>query len=94
MTANTQTDTSALEALNFVGRDSGERLDLWRHGLQGDWETLCSAGRRFGREACDYVRATDNASLVPGIVRTIAERGSFGGVEVGFFTELSIQLKH
>jgi hypothetical protein len=36
MTANTQTDTSALEALNFVGRDSGERLDLWRHGLQGD----------------------------------------------------------
>jgi hypothetical protein len=93
VTTNMQTDTSALEALNFVGRGSDDRLDFWRHGLTGDWETLCAAGR-FGREACDYVRATDNASLVPAIVRTIAERCSFGGVEVGFFTELSIQLMH
>jgi hypothetical protein len=84
--------TSTLADLTFTGRRTDGVVNLWDHNVEGDWDTQCSMGRDFGREACLYIRLTGNVTLLPAIVRTINEQGSFGGVEVGFFTALSEQL--
>ena len=81
-----------LSGLSFTGRHTDGRADLWCHEVQGDWAALCAAGREFGREACHHIQTTGDAALLSAIVRTIAERGSFGGVEVGFFATLSEEL--
>jgi hypothetical protein len=62
--------------------------------VAGDWATQCGAGREHAREAIEYIRATGNAAMLPGIVRAIAERGAFGGVEIGFFTGISTEIAH
>ena len=86
--------TPGVGQLSFAGRrpdDSG--IKLWSPGDVGsDWDAQCRAGQEYGREAADYIRSTGDAAALGGIVRTIAERGTFGGVEAGFFAALSMSL--
>ncbi|MBW6523284.1 hypothetical protein KZ810_07200 [Sphingomonas sp. RHCKR47] len=86
--------TPGVGQLSFTGRrpdDSG--VDLWAPAdVGGGWAAECDAGREYGREAVDYIRSSGDAAALGGIVRTIAERGTFGGVEAGFFAALSMSL--
>ena len=93
----TETNRAALSAtlsvgqLSFTGRRADGGINLWSPDeVPDDWGEQCRLGREYGREAVDYIRETHSAAVLPGIVRTIAERDTFGGVEVGFFTALSV----
>lgn len=94
-TADTAVPTTpGVEQLSFTSRrpdDTG--INLWSPADVGSgWDAQCRAGRDYGYEAADYIRATGDAAALGGIVRTIAERGTFGGVETGFFAALSMSL--
>ena len=80
--------------LSFTSRgqeDTG--IDLWSpRPVDGGWADQCRAGRALGHEAIEYIQQTGDAAMLPGVVRAIVERGTFGGVEVGFFTAVSVAL--
>jgi hypothetical protein len=98
-TTNTESGSPAvpkeprLDPLSFTSRREGDGINLWSPAeVAEDWAAQCRAGREHGCAAVDYIRSTNDAAMLPGIVRTIAERGTFGGVEVGFFAALSMIL--
>jgi hypothetical protein len=78
--------------LSFVQRHPDGRLHHWLHVAAGAWGEDCSLGRDRGREVASYIRQSGDCSILPAIVRTIAGQGTFGGVEVGFFTMLAMEL--
>lgn len=84
---------AAVGQLSFTGRRADNGVNLWSPAeVAGEWAQQCRVGREYGREAVDYIRETGDAAMLPGIVRTIAERGTFGGVELGFFAAVSMSV--
>ena len=86
--------TPTVGQLSFTGRradDSG--VDLWSPAEIGsDWVKQCRRGRSYGYEAVKYIRETNDAAMLQGVVRAMAKHGIFGGVEAGFFAALSMSL--
>lgn len=81
---------SPLMGLSFTETRADGGVSLWRAAEEGpSWADQCRAGRQRGYEALDYIRATGDAAMLPGIARAITERGTFGGAEVGFFAVIS-----
>jgi hypothetical protein len=78
--------------LSFVQRLPDGRLHHWHHVADSDWGEDCSLGRERARELASYIQQSGDCSILPAIVRTIAGQGTFGGVEVGFFTMLAMEL--
>ncbi len=94
---NTTTDSALMAApldqLGFTSRDAEGRISLWDPtNIEGDYDAQCHAGRKLAAEAISYIRESANATLLAGVARAIAERGDFGGIEVGFFTAVSERL--
>lgn len=94
-----ETEVSALpqprsaRQLSFTSRRVDGGINLWSPTEVGDDRAEQSrVGREYGRKAADYIRARNNGAMLPGVVRKIVERGSFGGLEVGFFAALSMIL--
>lgn len=84
----------SLDQLSFTSRRADDGVELWSPAeVAGDWAAQCHAGRDFGSEAVDYIRATGDATMLSGIVRAIAECGKFSGVEAGFFTAVSTAIE-
>lgn len=82
-----------VDQLSFTAGRLEDGVTLWSpSSIPTGWAEQCGLGRELAREAIDYIAASYDSALLPGIVRTIVERGSFGGVEAGFFTEISEQL--
>jgi hypothetical protein len=96
----TETATVAAEVapdlgqLSFTGRradDSG--VDLWAPPpVTGGWIEECRVGRSYGHEAVEYIREANDAAALGGIVQAIIKRGTYGGVEAGFFAAVSMSL--
>lgn len=83
----------SLGQLSFIGRLADNRINLWSPAeVASDWDAQCRRGREYGREAVEYVREMNDAAMLPVVLRTIAERSTFGGVEVGFFAAASMSL--
>lgn len=80
--------------LSFVGRradDSG--VNLWAPmPVTGGWADECRTGRSYGYEAVEYIRETNDAAALGGIVQAIIQRGTYSGVEAGFFAAISLSL--
>lgn len=80
--------------LSFVGRrpdDSG--ANLWNPGeVPGGWIEQVRRGRSYGHEAVEYIREAGDCAMLQGVVHAMAQRGTFGGVEAGFFGALSASL--
>ncbi len=86
---------SGVSQLTFTGRREDGGINLWSPAeVAGEWDEQCRVGRGYGREAADYIRESGDAAMLPAVVRAIVERGSFGGVEVGFFAKLSVEISH
>ena len=82
-----------LGLLSFTTCRADGSTNLWSPAdVVGDWDAQCRAGRKLGDEACHHIFATGNVPLIPSIVRAIVERGSFGGVETGFFSAITERL--
>lgn len=82
-----------LAQLRFTATHSDGRIDFWRpEANDGDWAAQCQQGREYAAEMVEYVAGSGNGAALPAIVRRIAERSEFGGVEAGFFTALSMRL--
>lgn len=86
------TELSELRALGFVRIDPAGMVDLWGHENAEHPSDQRYAGRTFAKRAADYIRRSNNCSFLAGVVGGMIERGTFGGTEIGFFTELSLQL--
>lgn len=84
---------TSLNALCFTAERPDGGVDLWRPAeVDGGWQKQNAVGRGYADEAITYIRAANDGAMLPGIVRAIAKRGTFGGVEVGFFAALSERL--
>jgi hypothetical protein len=84
---------ASAEQLSFTSRREDENLDLWSPAdSHADWLAQCRAGRSYGHELVEYVRETNDAALLQGIVQRMAERRTFGGIEAGFFAAVSMAL--
>jgi len=92
-TTNSAPLAAPLDQLGFTSRHGDGRINLWSPAaVGGDYEAQCRAGREFAAEAIEHIRDSGNVPALAGIARAIAESGTFGGVEVGFFTAVSEQL--
>ena len=79
--------------LSFTAPLAGGGVDLWSPAeVVGGWDVQCRAGRKLAEEAVHHLTAAENVPLLPGIVRRIVERGTFGGVEVWFFSVIAEEL--
>ncbi len=84
---------SARDQLCFIATQPGGGATMWSPpSVEGDWAAQCEVGRDLGQQAVDYIRQSDDAAILPSVVRAMVERGSFDGVEVGFFAAISMQL--
>lgn len=54
-----------------------------------DYHADCLAGRHQARDAVALVRETGNHAHLGGVVRRMVDAGEFGGIEAGFFAEIS-----
>jgi len=85
--------TPTLGHLPFTGLRADEGVAVWSPPeVSGDWAEQCIVGREFGNAAVDYIRASGDHALLSAVVRAIADRGTFTGVEAGFFSRVSISL--
>ena len=81
---------TSLRELCFTAERPDGGVHLWGPtDGEGGWEMQNRVGREYAREAIEFIRSTENAAVLPGIVRRIVDRGTFGEVKVGFFTALS-----
>jgi hypothetical protein len=104
MAANTSTIETAATAvpathgvgqLSFTGPQPDDTgVNLWNPADVGsDWAEQCRRGRSYGHEAVEYIRSTGDAAALGGIVQAVMSRGTFGGVEAGFFAAVSMSLE-
>ncbi len=92
-TAPIALDATARDQLCFIATQPGGGTNMWSPPLvEGDWAAQCQFGRDLGHQAAEYIRESDDAAMLPSVVRVMVERGTFGGVEIGFFTAISMQL--
>ena len=82
-----------LDQLSFTRQRTDDSMNFWRpREVSGGWIERLREGHALGREAIDYIRASGDAAMLQGVVRTIADRGTFGAIEVGFFAALSLAI--
>lgn len=92
-TTNSAPMAASLDQLSFTSPRENGAINLWSPAaIGGDYEAQCRAGREFAAEAIEHIRDSGNVPALVGIARAIAESGTFGGVEVGFFTAVSEQI--
>ncbi|USU08820.1 hypothetical protein NF700_17475 [Sphingomonadaceae bacterium OTU29MARTA1] len=80
--------------LSFTGpRADDSGVNLWAPApVSGGWADECRTGRSYGYEAVEYIRETNDAAMLGGIVQAIIHRGTYSGIEAGFFAAVSMSL--
>lgn len=84
-------DTSAFNPiptvydLPFVSPGSDGTKDLWAVSTAGNWAAECDTGARHGAALIAFMQETENPSILGLIVQCISQRGTWSGVECGFF---------
>lgn len=74
-------------SLPFV--KEGSPLNLWATNPTGDYETDNRTGRQFADALVEFMRDKQAPPLFGQVVKSIAERNIFGGIEVGFFHRIA-----
>lgn len=62
--------------------------DYWAPSETGDWEADCSFGDKLGLKLVDYIQRTGDIMVAYAVVRTMIQKGHFGGVEAGHIMAL------
>lgn len=70
----------------------GETVDFWHPKGTGDYEHDCMLGRAYAQAFIDYLNEHQDHVIFGSIVRAIAQRGIYDGVEIGFCSRLGFIL--
>jgi hypothetical protein len=76
----------------FTCLDDGDTVDLWPGSPTGNYSEANAIGRTRAQELIDVIRRTGSVVLLTHVFETIAKKGQFGGMEIGFFHGLSLEL--
>lgn len=78
----------------FTCIDDDQRVDLWPPAPPetATYRAANDVGRARAAELCDVVRRTQSPVLLGHVIEAIARTASFGGMEIGFFHALSVEL--
>lgn len=76
----------------FTCIDDGETVDLWPPSLTESYSESNTIGRARAQELIDVMRRTGSVVLLTHVSEAIAKKGEFGGMEIGFFHGLSLEL--
>jgi len=63
----------------------------WNPDRSGDYAQQCNRGRTYAREMLERIRETGDPTIYANVCRSMTEAGIWGGVEIGFCTEIGIQ---
>lgn len=77
---------------NFTCVGKAGSVDLWPETQSEGWGADNAVGRTRATELLSIMRKTDNPALLGHVVEAIGKRGVHGGVEVGFFHELAVNM--
>lgn len=72
-------DINTAATLSFASKP-----DMWAIVPTGDWAADNEAGIAAAIELQDYMRAQDAAFMLSHVLRSMAAKGRWSGVEVGF----------
>jgi hypothetical protein len=67
-------------------------VDLWPAQPAGKYSEANAIGRTRAQELIDVMRRTGSVVLLTHVFEAIAKKGQFGGMEIGFFHALSLEL--
>ncbi len=73
-----------LSQLSFAVAES-KRVNLWPEVQTGTYSEACQIGKARAAELLDYMQRNDSPFVLGHVADAIAQRGSVGGVETGFF---------
>lgn len=76
------------DGLSFVQPDKSG-YDMWAVTASGDWSADNATGRQHALALIGYMKVHNAPQLLGHVVRSMTEHQKFGGVEVGFFTEIA-----
>lgn len=80
--------TSDLENLSFVGSNR----NYWSPQRTGSYTRDCAIGRGYAEELVEFIQSIGSPIFLGHVCRAIAEGVDYGGVEVGFFHQISVHL--
>ncbi len=82
------------EGLSFVQPKDGSQddLNMWVVSRSGDWTTDNRQGREHAKALIGYMKAHHAPQLLGYVVQAMSKGKEFGGVEVGFFAEISSRI--
>lgn len=66
----------------------------WSPERSGDYSQDCETGRAAAREMLSHIRLTENPLIYGSVVRDMVSAGQYGGVEIGFCSEIGIFIAH
>jgi len=63
--------------------------DFWSIDPSGDYEADCRQGRAAALELSRFVFFGEVPTILGSVARAIVQKGRFGGLEIGFFQQIS-----
>lgn len=66
--------------------------DFWNPDRSGSYTECCARGRAYAKELIKHIRDTENPTVFGSVVRAISASGRYEGIEIGFCTEVGVQL--
>lgn len=79
-------------ALPFVAQSMSGGMDMWSPEVSGNWGVDNRVGRKYASELLVYVQKKNDPTLLGRVMMAMIGRGDYGGVEVGFFQQISEHL--
>lgn len=80
-----------LATLPFVAlRQDGTIESHWEPQRSGDYAADCARGREYAQQFVRSMQDSENASLLPWVIRAMPRGDEMGGVEIGFLTGVSL----
>lgn len=76
----------------FICTDDGENINLWPEAAPASYSIGNQIGRARAEELIDIIRRTQSPALLGHVFAAIAKKGTIGGVEIGFFHSMSLEL--
>lgn len=76
----------------FTCIDAGNHVDLWPDSDPCSYGEANEIGRGRAAELTDVIRRTQSPVLLGHVIEAIVAKGRIGGMEIGFFHALSIEI--
>ena len=80
--------TQSASSLPFASTSNGQ-VDYWAVAETGDWSADNCAGRSHADALVRQMLETGFPGTLPHVVRAMFDRGTIGGVEVGFLNRIA-----